>query len=72
MGRNDANVHKDVGSGESGKYLFAISNYIAHEKTSNGVTTNLAFFVNKLLVNKLEDSKKIDLFDKQTGISSNE
>ena len=72
LGRNDANVHKDVGSGEGGEYLFAVSNYIAQEKTANGVTTNLADFVNKLLVNKLEDSKNIYLFEKQTGISSSE
>ena len=44
--------------------LFAISNYIVEEKTSEEVTSKLADLVNKLLVNKLDETKKNDLFDK--------
>ncbi|XP_062599499.1 uncharacterized protein LOC134261024 [Saccostrea cucullata] len=67
LGGCDVEGNKNGGSDkheEDLNHLFAVSNYIVEEKTSDGVATKLADLVNKLLVNKLEDSKKNDLFDK--------
>ncbi|XP_056005461.1 uncharacterized protein LOC125660097 [Ostrea edulis] len=44
---------RDVDVKRLSEDLFAVSNYIAQEKTSDVVTTKLADLVNKLLVNKL-------------------
>ena len=63
---------KMLGRGKAANIFSLYPTTLHKKKTANGVTTNLADFVNKLLVNKLEDSKNIYLFEKQTGISSSE
>lgn len=44
--------------------FFVVFNYIVEEKIFDVVIIKLVDLVNKLLVNKLEDLKKNDLFDK--------
>ena len=62
-GNTPKNVNKEV-SDVNNENIFDVSNYIVEEKTSGPVKQQLADLTDKLLVNKLDDSKRNDLFDK--------
>lgn len=64
LGGYDVEVNKNGGLDKYDEDFFVVFNYIVEEKIFDVVIIKLVDLVNKLLVNKLEDLKKNDLFDK--------